>query len=76
MSGAYNTWITEDRYAGLYSGGKWLSFPCEFLAPRELNAFGGDTECGEFWLTPVSSRIGRGATPNEAYRDMLRRVES
>jgi len=69
----YWTLITEDRYSGEYSGGRWLSFPGVFENPRESMAFGSDIESDEFWQSTYSAPVGRGGTPDEAYRDMLSR---
>lgn len=47
--------ITQDRYNGAYSGGKWLC-TYETLCPEEVLINGpqaGDTEAMEFWADPV-----------------------
>lgn len=76
----YGTVITEDRYSGTYSGGKWLSFPGDFGGDIEADnvfdsdAFGGDVETQEWWHDNLGAqRVGRGVSPAEAYEDMLRR---
>jgi len=41
--------ITESRYNGTYSGGKWVA-TANTKYPRETtNAFASDVPCGEFW---------------------------
>lgn len=72
----YGCIITEDRYTGTYSGGVWLAFPPgESLDDIDASdAFGGDTECREFWEDESQSgHIGRGATPQAALDDMVKR---
>ena len=67
--------ITPDRYGGTYSGGAWLAFPVE---PSEVpnGPFGGDIYAASWWGEHDNIPIGRGATPDLAYSDLLHRLEA
>jgi hypothetical protein len=70
----YPVSITEDRYQGAYSRGKWIAIAS---ADEHLSAFhegeslfclgpwGGDRDAARFWNDPPNW-IAAGATPNEA----------
>lgn len=68
----YPVTIVRSRYGGTYEPGVWVAFP---LHPEDLppdwNA--GDVLCNRFWQS--RDDIGGGATPDEAYADLLRRQE-
>jgi len=66
--------VVQSRYGGVYEGGAWVSFPnCDHEPPEA--AFGDDDECADYWASRRSRFVGRGSTPDEAYGDMLRRLE-
>lgn len=74
----YPLTIVWDRYGGTYSGGEfiaWNLYPSD--VPEEQ--FFGDIECWKFWLEEAkefSGKYGKGATPEEAIRDLIRRAMS
>jgi hypothetical protein len=76
------TWpltILPARYQGGYEGGRWLAFPVQ---PGEMDHGpladwdASDVECAMFWRQVDEQRwpIGRGATPDTAYQDLLDRL--
>jgi hypothetical protein len=67
--------ITPDRYGGVYSGGTWLAFPLD-TAEVPDGPFGGDVVAAAWWDDADDMPVGRGGTPNEAYDDLLRRLEA
>lgn len=60
----YPLTIIQDRYNGIYSGGKFTAWN---LYPDELpeEAFGDDVTCRCFWADQ-EIMVGRGDTPDEA----------
>ena len=73
----YPVTIIVDRYGGCYSGGKYLAFNLEpWDLPRSVS-WGGDVDCAEFWADEAPKYvIGKGNTPNEAYRDLVERIQT
>jgi hypothetical protein len=70
----YPVTITPDRHGGAYAGGGWLAFPCRPSGvPTE--AFGDDVVAAKWWTDAGDFPIGRGAAPNDAYEDLVRRLE-
>jgi len=81
----YKIWpcvIIADRYSGVYSGGLWLAFDIDsLLLPK--GPFSGDMDCMDFWYYYKNSmkeneyerKIGIGNTPNDAYNDLLEKLE-
>lgn len=67
--------ITPDRYGGTYSGGYWLAFP---LSPPAVpdGPFGDDLTAASWWEDLGDLPVGRGGAPNEAYADLVRRLEA
>lgn len=63
--------IRQSRYSGVYEGGAWVAFPNSYRFPE--GAFGDDIEAVDYWMSTQSMRIGRGGTPDEAYRDLVKR---
>jgi hypothetical protein len=66
-----------DRYDGVYSGAKWLAIhedPAH--VPQEIG--GEDLDEQGFWLAynnqPNSKPIGKGETPDNAYKDLLKKI--
>jgi hypothetical protein len=61
--------VVSDRYNGAYSGAKWTAWN-NWLSeiPREIE--GGDTECWDFWRDNADILVGKGATPQEALKDL------
>lgn len=69
LNGHYPTTIVQDRYTGVYSGGKWTCWPLEFyMVPKEIDGY--DTECSMFWDDCDRSVVGFGSTPDEALKDL------
>ena len=67
--------ITPDRYGGVYSGGAWLAFPLDTSAVPQ-GPFGGDPVAHAWWNDAGDVPVGRGATPDQAYHDLLQRLEA
>lgn len=79
---AYPCVVLPARYGGVYEGGAWVAFPCRF-DEVPANAFADDVRAMCFWQSDERSprsepspaaEVGRGASPNEAVMDMLRRA--
>ena len=68
----YPVTILNDRYHGCYSGGQWIAFPLECEEIPE-DAQGEDNDCQWFW-DEYSDPVGKGATPDEAYRDLTEKM--
>ena len=71
-----NIWpltIVYDRYNGVYSGAKWTAWPdYPDTIPEDINS--DDVSCDSFWLHADKSSIGIGDTPEEAVRDLERKL--
>lgn len=69
----YPLTIIQDRYNGIYSGGKFTAWN---LCPDELpgGATADDVTCRMFWDDPEIA-VGRGSTPNEALFDLAIALE-
>ena len=64
--------IVRSRYGGIYEPGEWVAFACwPADIPPDWNA--DDVTCAEFFAAR-GEEIGGGATPQEAYEDLLRRL--
>lgn len=60
--------IFESRYGGIYEGGCWFAVPeCESV-PH--GAHGDDSECA-IWFSDNVHKVGIGATPNEALKNLI-----
>ncbi len=61
--------IVKDRYGGVYSGAKWVAWPCDGDdvpgAPTE-----DDVTCHNFWHD-FKGYVGKGRTPCAALEDLL-----
>lgn len=69
----YPVTIISARYGGVYEGGGWLAFNCyEEQVPEA--ASGDDVTCATFWAY-YSEPVGKGKTPNEAYNDLVKKLE-
>jgi hypothetical protein len=65
--------IWQSRYGGTYEGGRWIAIGnCEIL-PQNTPMMDSDVPCSNFWHSKEADHIGRGATPNEALEDLIRR---
>ena len=64
--------IDDDRYSGAYSNASYTAW--RGGKPDDIDA--GDTTCEEFWKKYRNCLHGRGNTPQEAFRDLLVKVES
>lgn len=74
MKTPYPLTITRDRYAGVYSGGKWIAWN-KYANDLPSGYDAGDLECGDFWDS-YNRPVGKGDTPNEAVEDLkLKLVE-
>ena len=69
----YPLTIVRDRYRGTYSGGKYTAWN---LRPDEVPAqiFWDDCGCADFFDS-TEKLYGRGATPEEAIKDLEKRLE-
>jgi len=66
--------IVQDRYQGIYTGGKWVAIPQADLAPSfETTVWGDDCECMEWVADNIENQktVGVGGSPQEAYDDLL-----
>jgi hypothetical protein len=62
--------ILSSRYGGIYEPGRWIAFACwPGEIPPDWNA--DDVTCAEFFANR-RGEIGGGATPEDAYADLLR----
>ena len=77
----YPVTIVQARYGGTYEGGlgscTWLCFPVspdELSAPSWQDWEGSDIECMYWWKQADRDGwpIGRGASPDAAYADLIR----
>jgi len=69
--------IINDRYGGCYSKGAFLAFNLEPWDVPKGVSWGGDVDCAEFWADEAPKYvIGKGNTPNEAYRDLVERIQT
>jgi hypothetical protein len=77
---AYPIAIVQDRYTGVYSGGRWLAIACatdilndrsrvDFCLDSDKGPSGSDVEAGTFWLDPPSW-VAVGNTPEEALANL------
>ena len=61
--------IVRSRYGGIYEPGEWVAFACwPDDIPPDWKA--DDVTCAEFFAAR-SAEVGGGATPQEAYEDLL-----
>ena len=66
------TTIVNDRYDGIYSGGRWLAFPLEhYEVPRDVD--GVDRACARFW-DEYEGPVGKGDSPESALSDLVETV--
>ena len=71
----YPITIIEDRYTGVYSRGIYTAWNCDPEdIPSDISA--GDVTCMMYWENDTEHRkyVGRGSTPDEALKDLKRRV--
>ena len=73
--------IVQDRYTGVYSGGRWLAIACAtdlvdggqtrvgFCLKSDHGPSASDVEAGSFWVAPPSW-IAVGDTPEEALANL------
>jgi hypothetical protein len=87
MTDLYPVTIIADRYSGTYSGGQFAAFNEDpNLIPAD--ALGSDVPCRMFWksVSPDGYTgllncfkeplfVGLGGTPNEAFKDLILKVE-
>ncbi len=67
--------ILCDRYSGIYSGGTWLAFNCEYSQiPSQV--LGSDSEEMWFWSDGIKMYswllVGKGTTPDESLDDLYK----
>ena len=65
--------IIPARYGGTYEGGEWLAFALDYSEMPE-DVYSGDVYCASFFHS-TDLPIGRGGNPQEAYEDLLKRLE-
>ena len=76
---SYPVTICPARYQGTYEGASWLCFPVDprMLARDKWRDWqGSDIECAEWWAEAEREGwpIGRGASPDLAYQDLIGRA--
>ena len=77
INDVYPVTIINDRYGGCYSKGAFLAFNLEPWDVPKGVSWGGDVDCAEFWADEAPKYvIGKGNTPNEAYRDLVERIQT
>jgi hypothetical protein len=73
--------LIEDRYGGVYSGGKWLAIACadrlengayRIVRCLEEGPHGDDTDAVVFWADPPLW-IASGETPDEAIHNLRKK---
>lgn len=71
----YPLTIIRDRYDGFFSGAKYIAWNLEYYdIPYEASS--NYYECEEFWGCYSNNYvIGKGATPEEALKDLERNIE-
>ena len=73
----YPVVIIEDRYSGIYSGGRWAAVAQGSTPGRLelywLGAHGSDTDAQLFWLAAKPEWAASGNTPDLALRALRRR---
>jgi hypothetical protein len=66
--------VAHDRYHGVYTGGEWVAIPNADRVPLEHTVWGDDEDCFEWAAAQLAAgRLGVGATPQQAYDDLLTR---
>jgi hypothetical protein len=67
--------IVDDRYGGTYSGGRWCAFPSN---PQDVppDPSWDDSSAAGWWADAEGLPVGRGDTPDLAYADLVRRLET
>lgn len=63
--------VVEDRYAGGYSGAKYIAWPLP-AAAVPADSQGGDIDAGVFWSKSWEHLAGKGDTPEDALADLDR----
>ena len=78
--------IIQDRYGGIYSGGRWLAIANSNLPVGNMSRVdfvlcddgvgpsGCDDEAMEYWKAP-DDWIAAGGTPDEAMKNLLTRAQ-
>ncbi len=80
----YPVTIIQDRYRGVYSGGKWIAlagddhgdldwFPVLRTAMDDWGPHGGNIAAKDFW-SEEHANISVGDTPDEAYANLLKKI--
>lgn len=69
----YPVTIIRSRYNGTYEGARWVAFNDDTFAVRD--AEGGDIACCDFFAD-YPKPIGRGDSAQEAYEDLIKKLES
>ena len=74
LSKIYPLTIVADRYGGSYSGALFTAWNLQYdQLPGEISDC--DLGCGIFWTKADRSEIGFGSNPNEAYQDLLEKLQ-
>lgn len=69
----YPLTIVADRYNGTYSGGKFTAWNKDvYDIPESIDS--DDLSCSGFWRR-YRGLVGKGPTPNEAVKDLWRKME-
>ena len=74
ISKIYPLTIVADRYGGSYSGALFTAWNLQYdQLPNEISDC--DLGCGIFWTKADRSEIGFGNNPNEAYQNLLEKLQ-
>lgn len=69
--------IRQSRYGGIYEGGTWFAIGSYDDASMSEEYFsyiyGDDCDAVDFWDSYLSKGIGVGASPDEAFNDLVSR---
>ena len=70
--------VVQDRYMGTYTGGKWVAIPRADYYSLDHTVWGDDVDAMEWAHRNLRQvkRVGVGATPDEALKDLLSIAES
>jgi hypothetical protein len=64
--------VAHDRYHGVYTGGEWVAIPNADRVPFDDTVWADDDVCADWAATQLAAgRLGVGATPQQAYDDLL-----
>lgn len=70
--------IVQDRYRGIYTGGRWVAIPHADHSSFDYTVWGDDVSCMEWALENIESnkQVGVGDTPQGALSDLFSVAEN